>query len=136
MGDVRRAQSSTRSPWLYWDIQFPVCRRQAVPGILSEEITPRSRCLSSQGNQPTQTTTRPFKTLLWSCPHDVFLSARHCALNVAHMVQGQQGLLFQKWCFQHSSLANSTLAWFAQKQVQKEKKKATNVRCKALMCCK
>lgn len=44
MGDVRKAQSSTCSPWLGWNIQFPVCRWRDVPFISSEEITARSLC--------------------------------------------------------------------------------------------
>lgn len=42
MGDVRRAQSSTCSPRLCRDIQFPVCQWQDVSCISSEEITTHS----------------------------------------------------------------------------------------------
>lgn len=48
MGGVRRAQSSTCSPWLFWDIQFPVCQWQDVPCISSEEISTHSLCSGSQ----------------------------------------------------------------------------------------
>ena len=48
MGDVRRAQSSTCSLWLFWDIQFPVCQWRDVPCISSEEISTHSLCSGSQ----------------------------------------------------------------------------------------
>lgn len=64
MGDVRRAQSSTCSPRLCWDIQFPVCQWQDVPCISSKEITTHSLC---EDRIRTQIPKYTFKILAFNC---------------------------------------------------------------------
>lgn len=64
MGDVRRAQSSTCSPRLCWDIQFPVCQWQDVPCISSKEITTHFLCEKRIRTQIPKIT---FKILAFNC---------------------------------------------------------------------
>lgn len=103
MGDVRRAQSSTCSPWLSRNIQFPVCQRPDAPCISSVFTSSPQYSEEHQGSEMYEV------KMLSKTPVSSFLNyAFHCIIKgwkaIALHVNMKQSIKVQRDFMQENEL--------------------------------